>query len=172
MGVGDRLLINPNFMSENTQTEREELKALLDGLGVTYAKNAPTKKLIELRDAQAHVVTEEDLAENPDAEWELGETIYLPVADVAEEGAETGEEDEDDSEAGEGTKPAEDDAGEPDEDDTPEETPDDGVPTETGDYIVVTPVKYQGEIHEKDAELRLNPEDAIRLLKNKAIRQA
>ena len=170
-------------MSEKTKkTERDEIKAILDELGVKYAKNAPTKKLIELRDARAHVVTEEDVEMNEAADLKVGETVYLPIegdasfVDEAPEGAEIDEKVEDEPEVEEGDEPAEDEAGEPDEDteevDEPETEEDDDMPTETEDYIVVTPVKYMGTIYPAGEKLRLNPEDACRLLKNGAISRA
>ena len=53
-----------------------------------------------------------------------------------------------------------------------EELPEPSQPTRTADYVVVTPVKYQGTRYLAEAKLRLNPEIAIPLLDGGAIQQA
>ena len=60
----------------------DELRAELDLLVVEYPTGANKKELVALLKAQEHVVTEEDLENNPELKEKgvkVGETIHLPA---------------------------------------------------------------------------------------------
>jgi len=150
--------------NETQELSRDEVKAQLTQLGVPFKGNAKTTSLVALLEAQAHVVTEEDLVNNPtfvEEGIEVGETIYLPYAEEEPEATEDAPSDdapEDEAEAG--------DEGEH----TPEAPTEPEMPTETADYEVLRNVKHNGTRYSAGDELRLNPEDAIPLLKAGAIK--
>jgi len=149
------------------ELSRDGLKEQLTELNVPFANNLKTEKLQALLDAQAHVVTEEDLAENPELVEQgvkVGEEVHLPFAEeVSGEG-------ENELESDETPEDVED--GEPEPETLSDEAEEPEEVQETADYVVVTPVKYQGTRYLEGAELRLNPEIAIPLLDSGAIRQA
>lgn len=73
---------NKKVGEEVKKLTKKELQEKLTELGVEFKATDKVLELQDLLNAQAHVITEEDLETNPELKEEglkVGETIYLPV---------------------------------------------------------------------------------------------
>jgi hypothetical protein len=119
---------------------REEMTATLESLGVKYRANSSDEKLAMILEKFAHVVTQEDLDLNPDLVAEgtqVGETIYLPSASE---------------------KPPED--AKPEDALKPKREEKNGMVEVT----VMSPLKRDGQIHERGESIRLPKAEAEQLI--------
>lgn len=68
-----------------SELSMKEIKDQLTKLGVPFKKNSKRDLLEGLLSSRAHVVTEEDIKNNPDSGLVVGETVFLPWVESEEQ---------------------------------------------------------------------------------------